>query len=313
MNPKAKTINLLLYDGNLGGVISIEDSSWNSGELYSAPRASVQDLLNTDACNKYGVYLLLSNSMVYVGQSSDLARRLTQHSIGKDWWESAVILTTKDDNLTRSDIDYLEYVLIERAFAIDKLDCDNKKKGNAPKVDKFRKVILDQYLGEAFFLMQLIGITVFSDSKAKANEKRGNTTAAPVAPLINTMDITTKLSLGKRVKAEAVQFAKSHGIEVGKEVSYAVRQESKAEFWINPRVDLLSQNWQIILNDNQKHQLIVLKVPAKSISMRRGSTPGLIARADRPEVIALTIDCDSLKDKQSGVDFSPYVLQTIPY
>ena len=76
MNAQAKTINLLLYDGSLNGVISIEDSNWNSGELYSAPRESVADLLKTDACNKYGVYLLLSSDMVYVGQSSDLARRL---------------------------------------------------------------------------------------------------------------------------------------------------------------------------------------------------------------------------------------------
>ena len=30
---KAKSINLLLYEGDLNGVISIEDSSWNSGEL----------------------------------------------------------------------------------------------------------------------------------------------------------------------------------------------------------------------------------------------------------------------------------------
>lgn len=42
---KAKTINLLLYEGDLEGVISIEDSSWNSGELYSAPRDSVSELL----------------------------------------------------------------------------------------------------------------------------------------------------------------------------------------------------------------------------------------------------------------------------
>ncbi len=55
--------------------------------------------------------------------------------MGKDWWESAVILTTKDDSLTHSDIDYLENVLIEKAFALEKLDCDNKKKGNPPKVD----------------------------------------------------------------------------------------------------------------------------------------------------------------------------------
>ncbi len=71
---KAKTINLLLYEGDLEGVISIEDSSWNSGELYSAPRDSVSELLETDACKKYGVYLLLSKSMVYVGQSSDLSK-----------------------------------------------------------------------------------------------------------------------------------------------------------------------------------------------------------------------------------------------
>ena len=43
-NAKAKTINLLLDDGTLNGVISIADSSWNKGELYSAPRDAVQEL-----------------------------------------------------------------------------------------------------------------------------------------------------------------------------------------------------------------------------------------------------------------------------
>ena len=134
-----------------------------SGELYSAPRDSVSELLETDACKKYGVYLLLPKSMVYVGQSSDLSKRITQHTVGKGWWESVVILTTKDDSLTHSDIDYLESVMIDKASKINRLDCDNKNKGNNPKVSKFQKVVLDQYLEEALFLMQLIGITVFSE------------------------------------------------------------------------------------------------------------------------------------------------------
>ena len=79
---KAKTINLLLNDGSLNGVISMEDSSWNKGELYSAPRESVEALISTDACSRYGVYLLLSEDMVYVGQASDLAKRIKQHIIG---------------------------------------------------------------------------------------------------------------------------------------------------------------------------------------------------------------------------------------
>lgn len=312
MNTRAKTINLLLYDGILNGVIGIEDSSWNSGELYSAPRASVQDLFKTDACNKYGIYLLLSNSRVYIGQSSDLAKRLAQHTIGKDWWESAVILTTKDDNLTRSDIDYLENVLIERAFAIDKLDCDNKKKGNPPKVDKFRRVILDQYLNEALFLMDLIGITVFADGKVKRTDKHGKA-AGSVTPVINTMDVKTKLSLGKRVKAEAIQYAKDHGVAVGKNASYAVRQTNRPEFWVNPKTSLLAKEWYIVLNDNQKNQLIILCIPANAISLKKDGAAGLTTRADRPGIIALTIACDTLIDKRSGFDFSPFVLQRMSY
>ena len=67
---------------------------------------------------------------VYVGQASDLSKRITQHIVGKDWWESVVILTTKDDSMTHTDIDYLESVLIEKAMKIGSLDCDNKNKGN---------------------------------------------------------------------------------------------------------------------------------------------------------------------------------------
>lgn len=177
---KAKTINLLLYDGDLSGVISIEDSSWNSGELYSAPRRSVDELLKTDACSKYGVYLLLSKDMVYVGQASDLAKRINQHKVGKEWWESVVILTTKGDDLNHSDIDYLEAALIERANKIGRLDVDNKNKGNPQKVSKFREVFLGQYLEEALFLMQLIGITVFSEKSTRSDV------------LINTIDTKTR-------------------------------------------------------------------------------------------------------------------------
>lgn len=55
-NPKAKTVKLLLEDGTLKGVMSIVDSNWNPGEMYAAPRESIDSLLSSDACNKFGVY-----------------------------------------------------------------------------------------------------------------------------------------------------------------------------------------------------------------------------------------------------------------
>ena len=185
MSAQAKIINMLLYDGSLGGVIRIEDSNWNAGELFSAPRESVSELIDTGACNRYGVYLLLSANKVYVGQSSDLAKRISQHIAGKDWWESVIILTTKDDTLNRSDIDYLEYVLIEKANAIQNLDSDNKKSGNPPKVDIFKKTLLNQYLEEALFLMQLIGIRVFAPVKTDRKARRTKKKSEPALSIIN--------------------------------------------------------------------------------------------------------------------------------
>ena len=308
MDARAKTINLLLYDGSLKGVISIEDSSWNSGELYSAPRSSVEDLLATDACSKYGVYLLLSDDKVYIGQSSDLAKRLSQHIIGKDWWESAVILTTKDDSLNHADIDYLESMLIDKAFAVDRLDCDNKKKGSTPKVDKFREVFLGQYLEEALFLMQLIGITVFSDEKHRQHGKSSGATFS-----IDVTDTKTRLALGKRAKSEAVAYLKESGIALGKNVSYSALQANGEDFWINPQTKMLASDWNVILNDNAALELIVLQIPEGHLSLKQGDSEGLATRADKPNLIDLLISRETLVDKRSGIDFSPYLLRRVSY
>lgn len=298
-NAKAKTINLLLYEGDLEGVISIEDSNWNSGELYSAPRNSVSELLNTDACKKYGVYLLLSKNMVYVGQSSDLSKRITQHIVGKDWWESVVILTTKDDGFNHADIDYLESVLIDKAQKINRLECDNRNKGNQPKVTKYQKVNLDQYLDEALFLMQLIGITVFTDKKTN--------------PLFNTIDMKTKLSLGKRTKSEAISFLALNGIPIGKNPTYAALQAKTGKFWANPKINLLNEDWEIILNNNELMELIVMRIPAKSLKIQSGNNIGLHVRQDKADRIDLNIDAKTFIDRTSKIDFSSFICKKIKY
>lgn len=211
---KAKTIQLLLYDGTLSGVINIADSAWNPGEMYASPRDAVNELVSLD---KYGVYLLLSDERVYVGQASDLERRIKQHLAGKDWWERVVLLTTQDDSFTRTDIDYLESVLISKAEKAQSLDSDNKNKGNNPKIDKFRKVNLDQYLDEALFLMELIGISVFSNNK-KITTSRKKKQIITISQSSDTQEEVTNvkpplpdesLKVGAFVKTAMINLQKS--------------------------------------------------------------------------------------------------------
>lgn len=79
MIPRTKTIKMLLYDGSLNGVTNISDSAWELGKMYFAPRDSINALVSHADCKRYGVYLLLSDDQVYVGQAIDLERRTKQH------------------------------------------------------------------------------------------------------------------------------------------------------------------------------------------------------------------------------------------
>lgn len=189
MATKTKTIKMLLYDGTLNGVMNISDSAWESGKLYSAPRESINDLASRADCKKYGVYLLLSEQQVYVGQASDLERRTKQHLADKDWWTQVVLMTTKDDSFNASDIDYLESRLIDLAGKAGKSDSDNKKRGNPKKVDEFRQAELEQYLEEALFLLELIGIKVFKNEPRKSRKissRAISVEAVPSSPIIPT-------------------------------------------------------------------------------------------------------------------------------
>ena len=301
---KAKTINLLLYDGTLDGVITIADSSWNAGELYSAPREAVKALLEQDACTKYGVYLLLSNEMVYVGQASNLKTRINQHLVGKDWWERVILLTTSNDSLNKSDIDYLESVLIQKAIECDKLDCDNKNTGNKQKVTKFRSIELNQYLDEALFLLELTGITVFK--KGSTSSKSAKKVSLPA------LQSKSQEELEIRAKSEARALLKEYGIVIGKYYTYS-KLLSNNSYWMNPQTDFLNHEWDIVLNNQIDKVLTVLRIPANTYQLKTESSDGFSIRKDKPFYIDFRIDKNVTVEINSKTPISKHVIKVIKY
>jgi len=301
---KAKTIKLLLYEGDLTGVIKLEDDSWTySGVLYNAPRDSVDNLLVTDACKRAGVYMLLSKNKVYVGKSTDLSRRINDHLFGKDWWTSVLVLTSAPGKLSPTGISYLEATLIEKARKLDCLDCDNKNKGDSTPPEEFEKVALDQYLEEALFYMELIGINVFNEDK----RKQGN--------LFNIGDVATRLSYGKKAKADAIKFLKDKGIILppNNDINYATKQPDNKECWVNPLTTQLDKNWVLILNNTMKGELIILTIPVGTFHLLDSTGEGLRTRADKENQINLKINLETLIDKASGTDFSPFLTERVRY
>ena len=131
--------------------------------------------------------------------------------------------------------------------------------------------------------------------------------------VINAMDTRSRLSFGKRMKGEAVQFLKDNGVELGKRVVYAVLKDDGSGFWLNPKTMLLGCDWNAILNDPVRRELMVLAIPSDAVGLKTESSAGLFRCSDRSDLIDLTLNRDTLVDKCSGFDFSPYLLTRLPY
>ena len=113
------TIKLFLPHGDPKRLRTAEISNW-SGKAVAAPRTEFEALLDREEMGQSGVYVMTGsdpetgNPMAYVGEAEVLRDRLKSHK-AKDFWVSAVAFLSKDENLTKSHIRFLEGRLIEEA------------------------------------------------------------------------------------------------------------------------------------------------------------------------------------------------------
>lgn len=120
---QGRSIRLFLVDGTPNGLLTAEIMNW-TGHVLTGPRSKLTDLVQRPECSRTGVYFLVGpdpenslRSQVYIGESDDVAKRLKQHNRpedqgGKDFWEKVCLVTSKDQNLTKTHVKYLESLLI---------------------------------------------------------------------------------------------------------------------------------------------------------------------------------------------------------
>ncbi|MBY5920947.1 GIY-YIG nuclease family protein [Ferrimonas balearica] len=126
MSVQGRSIRLFLVDGSPHGLLTAEIVNW-TGHVLTAPRSRLADLVKRPECGRTGVYFLVgpdpdnsSRPKVYIGESDNVAVRLKQHNRpegegGKDFWEKVCLVTSKDQNLTKAHIKYLECQLMAMA------------------------------------------------------------------------------------------------------------------------------------------------------------------------------------------------------
>ena len=114
-----------------------------------------------------------------------------------------------------------------------------------------------------------------------------------------------------RAKKEAIQLLSDNEIAVGKNVNYVKRQDSKAVFWLNPKISSPEKDWTLILNNQYENELI--SIPTGTFKMKTNDQSGLVPRHDIPDRIDLEILSDSLIDQRSKCDFGKCNVKRIKY
>ncbi len=115
-----RQIKIYLVDGNPNGIRTAEIVNW-TGAVLVVPRERLAEVARRREATRTGVYCLVgpdpdlpSRDKVYVGEGDNVFSRLVAHSkdASKDFWITAVICVSKDENLTKSHGRYLESRII---------------------------------------------------------------------------------------------------------------------------------------------------------------------------------------------------------
>jgi hypothetical protein len=159
------TIKLFLIHGDPKRLRTAEISNW-SGKAVSAPRTEFEDFLARDELGQSGVYILTGadpltgDSRAYVGEAEVLRDRLKSHK-SLDFWVQATAFVSKDENLTKSHIRYLEGRLIERSLAASRTKLTNAQSSGA-KLPESDREDMEVFLGKVQQLLPVLGSDILT-------------------------------------------------------------------------------------------------------------------------------------------------------
>lgn len=158
----------------------------------ACPRASLPALKEREEAKRTGVYVLVGEDLsdphgrtaVYVGEGDDVLERLSRHEKEKDFWEHVVFFVSKDENLTKAHVRFLEARLIALAREANRAIVMNHSEPEGGRLPEAEKVEMQQFLEQVRTLLGIFGISEFEparvrterttigDKSAKAGEKR---------------------------------------------------------------------------------------------------------------------------------------------
>lgn len=161
----ATTIYTYLHNDDLNGsrIVSMDDCMC---KLYNIMRDDSDFMKDFERdLQSPALYILINKekSKAYIGETDNCINRINQHIIKKDFWtEVMVFLGTNEDTLSKTEVQYLEYLALEKAKQVKSYDLsENTQAGKIPHMNVMQKGKTDKFFKYVQFLAKFVGCDIF--------------------------------------------------------------------------------------------------------------------------------------------------------
>lgn len=161
-------IEILVADGRPDGLRLVEKSNW-IGQGIVCPRGRYSWAKKERAeLSRCGVYLLVGQDgdplpKLYVGEAEEVKTRLDRHYADNhfDFWQQAIVFTTKGTPLNKAEVKYLEARLLRLARKYGRSKLQNTNKPRLPGLSEADQAKMQGYLDELLSLLPVLGVPFF--------------------------------------------------------------------------------------------------------------------------------------------------------
>jgi hypothetical protein len=163
VNP-GQSLQLYFVDGKPDGMVTADVFNW-SGQVLVTPRTRLKEALERPTSSFTGVYILVGEKdgkpLAYIGEGESIADRIRSHEAKKDWWTSAVLVTSTGNSLHKAHVKYLEARLVEEAKKVGDTLLENGNIPPKPGLSEADSANMEAFLGFLFLVLPAVRLDMF--------------------------------------------------------------------------------------------------------------------------------------------------------
>ena len=164
--PFGRTIQLFLVDGTPNGLRKATIHGW-TGLTFVATGTTFAALTSRPERDRTGIDILsgpdaeaVGGTRAYIGSANSVRERIKQSAQQREFWETAIAVTTSDDDLSKGHVEYLEARLIQMAADANRVTLDNgtNPAGQRRRLPEADKANMEQFLANLKIILPVVGL-----------------------------------------------------------------------------------------------------------------------------------------------------------